>query len=92
MPLYNRLDVSFKKSFITKNDREAAWIFSLYNVYGYPNAFSLDYEVFRAFDNSTSLLGTVSQNTLLRFIPGVSYNLKLLRGKNTAPITKPVEY
>jgi CarboxypepD_reg-like domain/TonB dependent receptor/TonB-dependent Receptor Plug Domain len=93
MPLYNRLDVSFKKSFITKNDREAAWIFSLYNVYGYPNAFSLDYGAARpTIDNSTDLLGTVGKNTLLRFIPGISYNLKLLRGKHTAPITKPVEY
>jgi hypothetical protein len=95
MPLYNRLDVSFKKSFVTKNDREAAWIFSLYNVYGYPNAFSTEYTAIPGGPDPfepTYLKGQVSQNTLLRFIPGISYNLKLLRGKHTAPVTKPIIY
>jgi TonB dependent receptor/CarboxypepD_reg-like domain/TonB-dependent Receptor Plug Domain len=96
MPLYNRLDVSFKKSFTTRNDREAAWIFSVYNLYGYPNAFSQEYQALPGPDpvnnNITYLKGESSKNTLLRFIPGISYNLKLLRGKTTAPVGKPVVY
>ena len=91
MPLYNRLDVSIKKSYQTRNDREAAWIFSFYNIYGYPNAFSLKYASYTpVLDNPTYVLGVVDKRTLLRFIPGISYNLKLLRGKGIAPVTKPV--
>jgi hypothetical protein len=93
LPLYNRLDVSVKKSFITKNDREAAWIFSVYNIYAYPNAFSTEYKALpNDRYNPTYFEGTINKNTLLRFIPGISYNLKLLRGKNTAPVGKPVIY
>jgi hypothetical protein len=93
MPLYNRLDVSFKKDVITRNDRNAAWIFSLYNVYGFPNAFSVEYFPYpMPIENPTYRLGSLDKNTLLRFIPGISYNLKLLRGKNTAPVGKPVIY
>ena len=43
-------------------------------------------------ENPTYREGKTVTNTLLRFIPGISYNLKLLRGKNTAAVTKPVEY
>ncbi len=93
MPLYNRLDVSFKKDVLTRNDRNASWIFSLYNVYGYPNAFSVEYFPYpMPIENPTYRLGSLDKNTLLRFIPGVSYNLKLLRGKGAAPVGKPVIY
>ena len=93
--LYNRLDVSFKKDILTRNDRDASWIFSLYNVYGYNNAFSTEYFAYpggQDLQNPTYREGKTVTNTLLRFIPGISYNLKLLRGKHTAPVTKPVEY
>jgi hypothetical protein len=95
MPLYNRLDVSFKKDVVTMNDRNASWIFSLYNVYGYNNAFSQEYFAYPGgpdLYNPSYREGRRVTNTLLRFIPGISYNLKLLRGKNTAPTGKPVIY
>jgi hypothetical protein len=84
MPLYNRLDVSLKKSYITANRREAAWIFSVYNVYGYPNAFSVNYadlSDFEIISNITGVNGVTERKTLMRFIPGVSYNLKLSKVK-----------
>ncbi len=85
MPLYNRLDVSFKKGYITNRGREASWVFSLYNVYGYPNAFSMDYV---SLPTGTDLLaptgldGKTIRRTLMRFIPGVSYNVKLAKVKS----------
>jgi hypothetical protein len=84
MPNYNRLDLSFKKNYITKNDREAAWIFSIYNVYGYPNAFSAGYERYIKVKNGviSPPVGKLKIRTLMRFIPGISYNLKFSKVKN----------
>lgn len=83
MPIYNRLDASLKKSYITKHNREASWIYSLYNVYAYPNAFSTEYIALSLgdFSNPTGWNGKTTRRTLMRFIPGVSYNLKLSKLK-----------
>ncbi len=42
-PIYNRLDVSFTKSYKNKKGHDCKWIFSLYNVYGYQNPFAVAY-------------------------------------------------
>ena len=83
MPAYNRLDVSFKKSYITNNNRAASWIFSVYNLYAYPNAFSAQYVSFPVdIFNPTAFEGKIERKSIMRFIPGVSYNVKLAKQKS----------
>ncbi len=80
MPLYNRLDVSFTKSYKTRKGREAKWGFSLFNTYGYPNAFALDYFVGATFDSNVNIngfKGFFQSKSIFRFIPGVNWSIKL---------------
>jgi CarboxypepD_reg-like domain/TonB dependent receptor/TonB-dependent Receptor Plug Domain len=89
MPLYNRMDISFKKTYLNKNDRETSWVFSAYNLYAYPNTYSLDYIGGAAF-YQTDIKGNqilyskppaIFKKTLFRLVPGVSYSLKLQKSK-----------
>jgi TonB-dependent Receptor Plug Domain/CarboxypepD_reg-like domain len=81
MPLYNRLDVSFTKSYKTKKrGRDAKWIYSVYNTYGYANAFALDYFVGSNLDSNmkvTGFKGIFTTKSLFRFVPGINWSIKL---------------
>ncbi len=79
MPIYNRLDVSLTKSYKTKRGNEAQWVYSLYNAYGYSNAFALDYNIGYTFDrnsNVTGYYGIFESKSLFRFIPGINWSIK----------------
>ena len=83
MPSYQRLDISIKKTFLSKRNREGSLVFSLYNALGRRNPFYYStflYPVFPNGDSSQDDIGGKLEFTgysLLRFIPSISYHLKL---------------
>ncbi len=74
-PAYHRMDVSLTLSRkkvpgkVYKNNSE--WVFSLYNVYGRKNAYSLDYET-----DLTNNVPVVYKYYLFTFVPSFTYNFK----------------
>jgi hypothetical protein len=82
MPLYNRMDLGFVKNYLSKKKRQPRKVsYSVYNVYGYPNAFALDYF---AGDISTGhfsgsqtigFQGIASRKMLFLVIPGINYSI-----------------
>jgi len=71
---YNRLDISISYSRtkkLKKRDVETKWIFSVYNVYAYPNTFF----TYRSIDPVTKL-PIANQVSFVPIIPSISYNLK----------------
>ena len=89
MPNYNRMDLSVKKSYINRKGREASWTFSAYNLYAYPNTYSIEYSGGLSFyekDNKGNLIyigvaPKLVKQTLFRFFPGINYSLKLQKPK-----------
>jgi hypothetical protein len=73
MPLYHRMDLAvtwYKKQ---TEKYESSWNFSIFNVYGRENAYSL------AFRESADKTKTeVVQTSLFKMIPAVTYNFKFL--------------
>lgn len=72
MPAYHRLDIGATYTKKKRNNREASWNFSLYNVYGRQNAYSITFA-----DSETDPTKTVAtQTSLFRWVPSITYNFK----------------
>jgi TonB dependent receptor/CarboxypepD_reg-like domain/TonB-dependent Receptor Plug Domain len=72
MPPYHRLDVAATLQGKKKKRFESSWIFSVYNVYGRENPYSI---VFQNDPNDPSRTEAV-QYALFRWVPSVTYNFK----------------
>ena len=72
MPAYHRMDVAATLQGKKKRRSESSWTFSVYNVYGRENAYSI------VFQNDPDDLSKTQalQYALFRFIPSVTYNFK----------------
>ena len=72
MPGYHRLDLGV--TWVRKNTEkfESSWNFSLYNVYGRENAYSI---TFRESETNPGTTEAV-QTTLFRWVPAITYNFK----------------
>lgn len=79
VPDYHRMDVSliWKRepakiytSGYRKYIKESNWVFSIYNVYGRKNVYSIDYM------NDTNNVPSVFKTYLFTFVPSVTYNFK----------------
>jgi TonB dependent receptor/CarboxypepD_reg-like domain/TonB-dependent Receptor Plug Domain len=72
MPTYHRLDFSATYEKQSKKRYQSSWNFSLYNVYGRQNAYSIAFE-----DNPDDPTRTRAvQTSLFRWVPSVTYNFK----------------
>ncbi len=72
MPAYHRLDFGATRLGRKREKWEGSWTFSLYNVYGRENAYSIAFE-----DNPDDPTKTQAvQTTLFRWVPSVTYNFK----------------
>ena len=72
MPAYHRLDFSATLQGKKKKKWEGSWTFSLYNVYGRENAYSIQFQ-----DNPDDPTKTQAvQTSLFRWVPSVTYNFK----------------
>ncbi len=72
MPSYHRLDFSATLQTKKKKNWEGSWTFSLYNVYGRENTYSIE---FRDDPNDPSKTQAL-QTALFRWVPSVTYNFK----------------
>jgi hypothetical protein len=72
MPAYHRLDFAATLQVKKKKKWESSWTFSLYNVYGRENAYSI---TFKDDPNDASKTQAV-QTALFRWVPSVTYNFK----------------
>ena len=72
MPAYHRMDVAATLQGRKTKKFESSWTFSVYNVYGRENAYSI---IFQNDPNDPSKTQAV-QYALFRFIPSVTYNFK----------------
>ena len=72
MPAYNRLDLSATYEPQKKRKVHGSWNFSLYNVYGRENAYTIKFE------DDANNPGTTKavQTALFRWVPSISYNFK----------------
>ncbi len=72
MPAYHRLDIG--ATFIARKSAkfESSWNFSIYNVYGHENAYTIDFQV----DPDDASKTQAVQVSLFRFIPAITYNFK----------------
>jgi hypothetical protein len=70
MPAYHRLDFSATLYNKKKEKFESNWNFSIYNVYGRENAFTIN---FRDNDDDPSRTAAY-QTTLFRWVPSITYN------------------
>ncbi len=72
MPNYHRLDLGL--TWYTKNTEkfESSWNFSIYNVYGRQNAYTIS---FRENEDNPNITESV-RTALFRFVPSVTYNFK----------------
>ncbi len=72
MPAYHRLDFAATVLGKQTNRWQGSWTFSLYNVYGRQNAYSITFE-----DNPNDPAKTqAKQTSLFRWVPSVTYNFK----------------
>ena len=72
MPAYHRMDVAATLLGKKRKKFESSWTFSVYNLYGRENAYSV---VFQNDPNDPSKTQAV-QYSLFRFVPSVTYNFK----------------
>ncbi len=74
MPDYHRMDVSFTIKNKKKEGRrwEGEWNFSVYNLYGRKNAWSIFFEQ----DDKDPYKATAQKTYLFKFVPSVTYNFK----------------
>ena len=72
MPAYHRLDFAATWQGKKRKRFEGSWTFSLYNVYGRENAYSIRFE-----DDPNDVSKTRAvQTSLFRWVPSVTYNFK----------------
>lgn len=71
MPAYHRLDLSATLKRVHAKF-ESAWNFSLYNAYGYRNAYTIIFKENESDPSRTSAIKT----SLFRWVPSISYNFK----------------
>jgi hypothetical protein len=72
MPSYHRLDFAATLQGKKRKKWEGSWTFSLYNVYGRENAYSIRFQ-----DDPNDTSKTQAQQTsLFRWVPSVTYNFK----------------
>jgi len=72
-PIYNRLDISFTKTYKNKKGHDCKWIFSLYNVYGYPNPFAVSYSK-GGFTDGTFITSTDPFGNIIKTPKQVGYS------------------
>jgi hypothetical protein len=72
MPAYHRMDVAATLQGKKKKKFESSWTFSIYNLYGRENAYSI---VFQTDPNDPTKTQAL-QYSLFRFVPSVTYNFK----------------
>jgi hypothetical protein len=73
VPAYHRLDFGATYTKPHKNKKyESSWNFSLYNVYGRQNAFSIAFED----DPNDPTRTRAVQTSLFRWVPSITYNFK----------------
>ncbi len=72
LPAYHRMDLSVTLNKRAEARHEGSWVFSLYNVYGRMNPFSVSFETD---PNDPSRTRTV-QTSLFRWVPSIAYNFK----------------
>jgi hypothetical protein len=72
MPAYHRLDVAATLQAKKTHKFESSWTFSIYNLYGRENPYSIVFQNDPADLSKTQAL----QYALFRFIPSVTYNFK----------------
>jgi CarboxypepD_reg-like domain/TonB-dependent Receptor Plug Domain len=72
MPNYHRLDFSATYEKPSKRKFHGSWNFSIYNVYGRENAYTINFK-----DSETNPNRTVAvQTSLFKWVPSVTYNFK----------------
>lgn len=72
MPAYHRLDFAATLLGKKKKKWEGSWTFSLYNVYGRENAYSIRFE-----DDPNDITKTRAvQTSLFKWVPSITYNFK----------------
>jgi CarboxypepD_reg-like domain/TonB dependent receptor/TonB-dependent Receptor Plug Domain len=72
MPDYHRLDISATYEKQRKGKFQSSWNFSIYNLYGRENAYTITFA-----DSETDPSKTVAtQTSLFRWVPSVTYNFK----------------
>jgi hypothetical protein len=72
MPAYHRLDIGATYTKPKRKKFESSWNFSLYNVYGRENAYTITFEDDPDDPSRTRAL----QTSLFRWVPSVTYNFK----------------
>ncbi|MEO5643250.1 MAG: TonB-dependent receptor [Bacteroidia bacterium] len=72
MPAYHRMDIGLTWDNKKTEKFESSWNFSVYNLYGRENAYTI---TFRQDPNDSSKTQAV-QTSLFKFIPSVSYNFR----------------
>jgi hypothetical protein len=72
MPAYHRMDVAATLQGKKKKRFESSWTFSVYNLYGRQNAYSIVFQN----DPDNPAKTQALQYALFRFVPSVTYNFK----------------
>ncbi len=72
MPTYHRLDLSVTYEDKKRKKLVGSWNFSLYNVYGRENAYSISFQDDPLDKSKTQII----QTALFRWVPSVTYNFK----------------
>jgi hypothetical protein len=72
MPAYHRMDVAATLQGKKKRRFESSWTFSVYNLYGRENAYSIVFQDDPADASKTQ----ATQYALFRFVPSITYNFK----------------
>ena len=72
LPSYHRLDIGATYSKSHKKNYESTWNFSIFNVYGRQNAYSISFA--NSKNDPTKTVAT--QTSLFRWIPSITYNFK----------------
>lgn len=72
MPSYNRLDIGVTLIGKSTAKFESSWNFSIYNVYGRENAYTITFNESETNPNVTE----ATQTALFRWIPSITYNFK----------------
>jgi hypothetical protein len=72
MPSYHRMDIGATYTKPHKRKYESSWNFSLYNVYGRENAYSITFED----DPNDPSRTRAVQTSLFKWVPSVTYNFK----------------
>ena len=72
MPAYHRMDIGL--TWLRKNTEkfESSWNFSVYNLYGRENAYSISFRQNEDDPNKTEAV----QTSLFRWVPSITYNFK----------------